>query len=54
MRSQGFNLPQPNTSGTGPVLTPGSINTQSPQFKAAGAKCAASARSALGAAPGAR
>jgi hypothetical protein len=40
MRSNGVNLPAPNTSGTGPVFDTKSLNTASSAFKAAEAKCA--------------
>jgi hypothetical protein len=39
MRENGVNVPQPNTSGTGPVFSTKGLNTSSPQFKAAEAKC---------------
>jgi hypothetical protein len=37
MRSNGVNLPPPNTSGGGPVF--GNVNQSDPKFKAAYAKC---------------
>ena len=43
LRQNGVNLPAPNTSGKGPVFSTKGIDTSSPQFKAAEAKC----RSAL-------
>lgn len=47
MRSNGVNLPAPDTSGTGPVFKTGSINTKSTAFKAASAKCESVLRSAF-------
>lgn len=43
MRSNGVNVPAPNTSGNGPVFNDKGINTTSAKFKQAAAKC----RSAL-------
>jgi len=43
LRKNGVNVPAPNTSGNGPVFSTKGIDTSSPQFKAATAKC----RSAL-------
>jgi hypothetical protein len=42
MRSNGFNLPPPNTTGRGSIF--GNVNRGDPKFTAALAKC----RSALG------
>lgn len=39
MRENGVNLPAPNTSGAGPIFDTRGINTTSPTFKAAEAKC---------------
>jgi hypothetical protein len=39
MKSNGVKLPTPNTSGKGPVFNSTGINTNSPQFRAAAAKC---------------
>jgi hypothetical protein len=39
MRSNGVNLPAPNTSGNGPIFKLGGLNTASPQFRAARDKC---------------
>ncbi|HEY7952632.1 MAG TPA: hypothetical protein VID70_06555 [Solirubrobacteraceae bacterium] len=59
MRSNGVKLPTPDTSGTGPVFSTKGLNTASPAFKAASAKCQSVLRSAFprpprpaGAAPG--
>ncbi len=41
MRENGVNVPQPNTSGTGPVFNIKGLNTASAQFKAAETKCSA-------------
>jgi hypothetical protein len=39
MRQNGVNLPEPNTSGNGPVFSVKGIDTATPQFKAAMARC---------------
>lgn len=39
MRENGVNVPQPNTSGNGPVFNTKGLNPSSAQFKAAEAKC---------------
>jgi len=39
MRSNGINLPAPNTSGSGPIFNTKSLNTASAAFKAAESKC---------------
>jgi hypothetical protein len=39
LRQQGVNVGEPNTSGKGPIFNTKGINTGSPQFKAATAKC---------------
>ena len=39
MRSNGVNLPTPNTSGKGPIFDTGSQNTRSAKFQAARARC---------------
>lgn len=39
LRQQGENVGEPNTSGKGPIFDTKGINTGSPQFKAATAKC---------------
>jgi hypothetical protein len=39
LRQAGVNLPTPNTSGKGPVFDTKGIDTSSPKFKAAEAKC---------------
>lgn len=39
LRQNGVNIGEPNTSGKGPVFATKGINTGSPQFKAATAKC---------------
>jgi hypothetical protein len=48
MRKNGVNVPQPNTSGSGPVFSTKGLNTASPQFKAATAKCRSALTGALG------
>jgi hypothetical protein len=40
MRSNGIDLPAPNTSGSGPIFDTKSLNTASAAFKAAESKCA--------------
>jgi hypothetical protein len=39
MRENGVNLPAPNTSGSGPVFNTTGVDTKSPQFTSALAKC---------------
>jgi hypothetical protein len=39
MRENGVNMPEPNTSGTGPVFSSKGLNTSSPKFQAAEVKC---------------
>ena len=41
LRQNGVKLPAPNTTGKGPIFDTKGINTASPQFKAAEAKCRA-------------
>jgi hypothetical protein len=56
LRKNGVNVPQPNTAGGGPVFSTKGLNTASPQFKAATAKCRPALVGALrvhGARPGA-
>ena len=48
LRKNGVNVPQPNTSGNGPVFSTKGLNTASPQFKAATAKCRPALTGALG------
>jgi hypothetical protein len=50
MRENGVNVPEPNTSGTGPVFSTKGLQTNSTQFRTAEAKC----RVDLGASFGAR
>jgi hypothetical protein len=47
MRSNGVNVPAPNTSGSGPIFDTKGIDTASSQFKAAEAKCSGELRSAF-------
>ncbi len=44
MRENGVNVPEPNTSGNGPIFNSKGLDTTSPQFKAAQAKCSADLR----------
>jgi hypothetical protein len=55
MRENGVNVPEPNTSGGGPIFDTKGLSTNSPQFRAAEAKCRVDLRLALrpGAAGGA-
>jgi hypothetical protein len=53
MRENGVNVPQPNTSGSGPVFNIKGLNTASATFKAAESKCSADLRSTLRPGPGA-
>jgi hypothetical protein len=39
MRAQGVKLPAPNTSGKGPIFNTKGIDTTSPTFRSADAKC---------------
>jgi hypothetical protein len=48
LRKNGVNVPQPNTSGNGPVFSTKGLNTASPQFKAATAKCRPALTAKLG------
>jgi hypothetical protein len=47
MRQQGVNLPDPDTSGKGPVLDTKGIDTASPKYKGAAAKCSPILRKVL-------
>jgi hypothetical protein len=47
MRENGINLPAPNTSGTGPIFNTTGIDTTSPQFRSAEAKCRTDLNGAL-------
>jgi len=47
MRENGQNVPAPNTSGNGPIFNTNGLNTSSPQFRTALAKCASSLHSTL-------
>jgi hypothetical protein len=39
VRRNGFDLPAPNTSGSGPIFDPRTVNRQDPRFIAANARC---------------
>jgi hypothetical protein len=52
MRGNGVNVPEPNTSGSGPVFDTKDLDTASPKFKAAEAKCSSNLRGAFGVRPG--
>jgi hypothetical protein len=47
LRQNGVNVPPPNTSGKGPVFDTKGINTSSPQFRTATAKCRSTLTSAF-------
>jgi hypothetical protein len=47
MRSGGVKLPEPNTSGKGPVFNTTGVDTNSPQFRSARAKCQSALRGVL-------
>lgn len=53
MRQNGISLPAPNTSGNGPIFNTKGIDTTSPKFAAATAKCRPLLRGAFGGGPGA-
>jgi hypothetical protein len=52
LRSNGVNIPPPNTSGKGPIFNTKGVNVAGPKFKAAQVKCASVLRSGLRASPG--
>ena len=52
MRANGVNVPEPNTSGSGPIFGTNGLRTTSPQFRAAEVKCASMLRATLRAVPG--
>jgi hypothetical protein len=52
LRSNGVNLPPPNTSGKGPIFNTKGVNVAGAKFKAAQIKCAGVLRSGLRASPG--
>lgn len=54
MRENGVKVPKANTSGKGPVFNTKGLNTSSPTFRAAEAKCRVDLAGALRASPGAR
>lgn len=54
LRENGIKLPAPNTSGNGPIFNTKGINTASPRFKAASAKCRSVLIAAFRGRPGAR
>jgi hypothetical protein len=51
MRENGIKLPEPNTSGKGPVFDTKGVSTTSAQFKAADTKCASDLRASFRGAP---
>ena len=53
LREQGINLPAPNTSGKGPIFDTKGIDTSSPKFRQAEAKCRSTLLAGLRARPGA-
>jgi hypothetical protein len=50
LRAHGVNLPQPNTTGRGPIIDAKGIDTKSSAFKRASALCAPAAKATLRAA----
>ncbi len=52
MRSNGVDVGTPNTSGSGPIFSSTGVDQNSPQFKAASAKCLPDLRGVLGPRPG--
>ena len=52
LRENGVNVPEPNTSGSGPIFDTKGIDTTSVRFKAADAKCSRDLRASFGAHPG--
>jgi len=52
MRQNGVNVPQPNTSGKGPVFNIKGLNAASSQFKTAETKCSSELRGAIRPRPG--
>jgi hypothetical protein len=48
MRQSGVNLPEPNTSGNGPVFNTKGLNTASAQFRSAETKCRSNLQGAFG------
>ncbi len=52
MRENGVNVPQPNTSGKGPIFNIKGLNTASAQFKAAETKCSVQLQGAFRSRPG--
>ncbi len=52
MRENGVNVPAPNTSGKGPIFNSKSLNTKSPAFAAAEAKCRSDLQGAFRVRPG--
>lgn len=52
MREHGVNVPEPNTSGNGPVFNDKGLSTTSATFQAADAKCRSDLQGAFGARPG--
>jgi hypothetical protein len=52
MRENGVNVPEPNTSGNGPVFNTNGLNTNSTQFRTAEAKCRGELRGSFGSGAG--
>lgn len=53
MRGAGVNLPEPNTSGTGPLFSAGALNPSKPNVRAGLLKCFRLLQDAYGVKPGA-
>ncbi len=52
VHQHGYNLPTPNTSGTGPVFKSGQVNQRDPKFISAAKACAADLQALRGPGPG--
>jgi hypothetical protein len=53
LRSNGINVPEPNTSGKGPIFNSKGLDTSSSKFAAAESKCRSDLQGVFGARPGA-
>jgi hypothetical protein len=52
MRQNGVNVPEPNTSGKGPIFSTKGLDTASAKFRTAQMKCTSALRGAFGRPPG--
>jgi hypothetical protein len=53
LRTNGINVPEPNTSGKGPIFSSKGLSTSSPKFVAAESKCRGDLQGVFGTRPGA-